>query len=426
MSLAVLLLHLGCGRPPVDPLQKDRDALRALLQRAPQAPQGWPQEASLLVGKPLLLKQLRAALDAKLQNGGQPMTYTSSYGEVLLSPRLVLEDVLFLKVNGCATCVEAQLTLSGDVGAVLQNAKGMLALMTGTEFTLPVKGSVVATFEITSTRQERATDDGGVQRMLVVNAAPRPGSWQVSLTSSSLPDAIAAEVDAWMASQFSKAIQSGRVAPVEVAQLPEQGAVRLKAVRARPARTGLVLDVAFMTLAPGHVVDLDTHPRGKSNGWVAAVSDATLLQVARAAALASPVDKLEDGDFVVEPSDVRIQDGKLTLQMRLWRYQAEPEFRTYEVDVEVRVVDDGEGAKVAFEAVDSRQVGEGGGFTLDPLQLVVRHAVLAKLSETMEQVLPAQHQNDVGDFALHTKVTDVVLDDHTLFLYGTAALRPRS
>ena len=72
------------------------------------------------------------------------------------------------------------------------------------------------------------------------------------------------------------------------------------------------------------------------------------------------------------------------------------------------------------------ELGDGGGFTLDPVQLVMRHAVLAKLSETMEQVLPAHHQRDVGDFQLHTKVTEVVLDDHTLFLYGTAALRPRS
>ncbi|MCP4503943.1 MAG: hypothetical protein GY822_28800 [Deltaproteobacteria bacterium] len=415
--------NMGCAGKPVDPLAADRAELLALQSHSPSADSlkrnaDWQAEAGLLVGKELLLAQLRAALPQAMNAAAKEMTAETALGAMQLTPHLQLDDVHFLKVAGCSSCVEVAVQLSGDVEVMLEKSGGFLSsLISGSKIQIPVEGKAVATLEIRSEKQISTLADGQEQRTLQVKAYPQQGTWQISFSALDLPQAFADEVNTLLEKKVSESIRDGKFPPLQIAELQEEGAVRIREVRVRPGRTGLLLEVAFLTLSPGKTVDLDVHPAGKTKGWVAAISAQTLLELARVSAL---MDEAKD-EFVVEPVGIALNNGLFTLQIRLWRVQAEPDFRAFEVKAEVGIDNAG---KLKIEPVSSREIGEGAGFSLNPAQLVVRHAVLAKLSNALDQVLPTKHVKKMGATSVETTVERVFLDDNTLFIYGTTFLRP--
>lgn len=404
---------VGCGEPQ-DPLARDRDALLRET-KAPLQP-GWPAEATILIGEPLLRTQLETALLGAIEDARPFLKLRSQFGELQVKPSLVVEGLTFAPTDACADCVAVTAKIGGNIAANLAGGAfsdfGLAAPYTG-EATATVEVGVQS--EASANEKEKSgsaktkRDEQPPKRSVVVT--PREGSWGLKLQLEGLPPELAREGERVVADVVQRALAEKKIGAIKVAELPTNDVADIKGLRARASDAGLAVDFAFATLQHG----VAQTPDDAGKGWVAHLPAKTLLGLAHAAALRAGV---QDG-WAPEPVGFSVADDVFTLRLKMWRVKAEPDFRLLEVVGRI-VIEDGE-VKVVND--DVREVGEGSGFTLDPVVIVTRAILLEEIRKGLSAVVPSEHSQAVGP-AGRLKVTleRAVLQDDVIRLYGSVDL----
>lgn len=413
------LFASGCG-DPVDPLARDRAALMAEANNALAA--GWTPEATILIGQPLLQRQLEVALLAAVADATPLLKLEGQLGQMKLTPTLAVTRLSFAKSEGCADCVEVTAGLSGTVTAALErSAFGNFGI------SAPYNGEATATVEIavgrtadassastpaasSSTALSSAVSSNDPARTILV--IPQEGTWKVVLNLEGLPREISDEAQAVVQNSLQRAVREKRIQPIEVATLPTHEVADIKGLRVRPTPHGLAVDFAFTALKHGAA----TTPVAPGEGWVAHLPEGTLLGLAHAAALRAGV---QDG-WAPEPVGFVVDDDKFVLTLKMWRVKATPDFRTLEVEGRIRITEDG---TVEVISDDVREVGESGGFTLDPVVLLTRAILLEEIRKGLSAVVPAEHtQRTGGQGGIRVKLERAVLESGRVELYGSAEM----
>ncbi len=395
----LLAVLLACPGRPRDPLADDRARL-AELERSPPTP-GWPAEASALISEAALARQLEQGFaNALAERGGSFRINTPLGFDLEVQPLLKVTEVALADSPSCATCVQATLSIGGEVRT------GVVAGEATAGRSFAVEASSRGELEVRLQRREQ----GGA----VVTARPvAPESWQISVALADLPMAWNLGLSQLLEDQLIGYLQQRPPEDLQLLQLEDESSVRIRDLRLRGRGGGqFAIEFSFQVLAAGQVAP---EAQGDADLTVL-VPAATLLGIARAAALRSPP---VDG-HAVEPIRLELAEDRFSLWLRLWTVASRPSARDFLVEGRFELDPE---AGVQLRAERSRELGPAGS-RLDPLGLLTRTAILAKLEHSLSAMLPAKVQRPVLGQVAELSVQRVRAEQGVLVISAGFALRP--
>jgi hypothetical protein len=354
------------------------------------------------VGPGLLKAQLQAALDDAGAEAEAAPPLRTPIGGARLLPRATVTDVGFAPSAACEGCLEVRAEAAGTLQLELSTIFGPLA------HALTFKARALTTAAL-------GVQEGTAESLVHVRPV-RDGAWAVSVDVEGAPPEVNELVSSALAERLEQALAAGLLPKLPLAEVPTDSVALLRGARARPARlpsgeAGVAVELTFGVLEAG-VVASGPDP---GDGFVVVVPARTLLGLARAAALrAEPMD-----GHVAEPLDVQLEGDRFLLELRVWRLAARPVPRDFSVSG--RVVVEGGEVRVVPDRAEDR-----GGFTLDPLELLVRQTMLARLQEGLAAMLPAHHEQELlMGRRVAIEVQRVTGEEGALLLVGSVTLQRR-
>lgn len=372
LSLAVVVVTsaAGCAGKPVDPLAQDRARLFA-LEEEPLAP-GWTSEATVFVGEALLEGQLQAALDDAAAEVGRSPGIDTPFGLLRVRPSARVADVKVAPSSSCEACVELTVDVEGLLAGALAGPLGAM------EQEVPFTASATSTLELSLVRGEES------QRALLRPA--EGGQWTASAEVSGLPPALNLALSDILRAQVERLVSAGLVPELPLVELPRDGPVRVRGMRARTVplsedEHGIAVELAFVTLERGEV----TAPVASEDGFVVVVPAASLHGLARAAAL-----RMEPQDgHVAEPLSVVVEGDRFFVDVRVWKIAPEPVPRDFRAEGRIEVKDG------VISAAADRVTALGDAPLLDPLELLVRAAIEQSLEDGLAAMVPARQEEEL-------------------------------
>lgn len=369
-ALIATSLAAGCAGKPVDPLAADRK--RLLVLEDEPLPEGWASEATVFVGEGLLASQLQAALDDASAEVARHPGFDTPLGVATVRPAARVSEVKVAPSSLCEACVEVTVAVDGMLQGSIAGPLGAMARE------LPFTASATSTLELAFVDVE--------EKRRVLLRPVRNGQWAAAAEVMGLPPALNVALSDILRAQVEQLITSGLVPELPLLDVPREGPVRVRGVRARtvPLTDGehvVAVDLAFVALERGRV----QAPLPAGDGFVVVIPFETLRGLARAAALRMAP---RDG-HVAEPLSVTIDGDRFTVDVRVWKIAPEPVARDFRAEGRI-VIEDGV-LKVASERVTPL----GDAPLLDPLELLVRAAIGAGLEDGLQAIVPARQEEDL-------------------------------
>lgn len=356
------------------------------LERATSAPEGWLPEASVALSQSMVEQALNVALTHTLSQM-KPIDLKVA----TLKPRLRLERLELVEDRSCADCVGFKVRLSGSVTATVA----------GVESALPLGLDLGAGLRFT-------TQEQGELREVRVQPA-RLNSFALDTQSRlgmglSLNDTM----QDWAA---------GLLKQVQPASLGTFGGAELPVLDLRVRSRGAALTLELLTDA-AHGAPLSQSPATPRKGWVARVSEATLLDHARRAAFQLGEITM---DVYGEPVSLDLDGDRFTLGLRVWRLKGLGWWREYTIHGRIGVVDNR--LTLTAERVEAGDRSPGARLA-DPLSTLGERLILKAIEDAAQQALPASQASEVSEFRLLVRVTQATGQGDALELGGEAELRP--
>lgn len=365
VALAAAVLSLSACAGSVMPLyQQARDD--ALADPGPP-PADWKPDAVLHLSKTQLDEVVTAALESHGALTGRIKRSVLGL-EIVATPDLTIDELTLGASKACKACVAVDTKLSGDVQWTAAGRKGKV----------PVKVAAAFDVELSATEAEAST--------FAMTAAPRELR-DLKLTFGSVDATVARVLEQgvgdWLREDFLK-----DVPPVEIGAFGGED-VPLRAVRIAGSGGGVRLEMLTRSPSPG-VVDTKA-PAGLDEGFQLAISQDSLLDLARATAFqAGPLGY----DVVVEPTALTLTEDGFTMGLRVWRPVGKGWWRDYTVTGDVEMAR--RGVKLLPQSVTEGAKSEGAGLA-DPLALLAEGYMLKTIEESIATTLPTKQTARAGD-----------------------------
>jgi hypothetical protein len=394
---ATSLAPTGCAHGPrADPLAADRARLVAL--EGTPAPADFLPEARLALAPALVAREVQRTLDIAARTTEALRIELPILGALSLRPRATVTSLVAEDEAGCAGCVALRVGLEGTLAPVLGDG-----LLPAVAWRADARG----VFSLESAREE----EGGDFR---VRAIAKPGApemgWRAEVVVEGASEGSARAVSDIASRFLQRLIESEARPELLLATIPADAPVRVRALRTRASGGGIVVDLAFAALDAGALGGDEPVP---ADGFVLAVPDRTLLAIARAAALRTPV----ADDWVADPTAIGVEHGKFALDLRIWNVARAPRARDVRVEGRVRL----EGDKLELAPERATETKGADGF--DPFDFIVRAEILRRTSEALRLVVPTAHAGDLGGRTVVVRLVGVRDEGDVLRLDGTVAER---
>jgi len=369
--LSFLLLLPGCGKNKAVYRAYDEARAAALADPGP-APGSWKPDVKVqLSGK--LVDEL---ISVVLAERGE-FTEEIKVSAATLKPQVVVESLVVGESEACKTCLAIDMDLSGT----LDWSAGVLG---SGEVDYTARVALDASFEAKK----------GPKRWKVF-AKPRDvRSVRLSVSgwSGAVKNVAEAPLKKWLDENFVSKIQ-----PIEVAAFGTES-IPLRAMRVRPVRKGLAIEMLSSVPNPGRVAVPDAQIKGGFIAWVS--SDSVVRYAAAEAFEMGP----QDYDIVGEPRGLSVDKQRFVLDLRLWKVGGAGWWRDYSVLGKLGV------RKKAIKLLaDDVQEGEKskGAAMADPLYFLGEGIVARKMEEAFAVSLPNIIQQKVGGMATLTRIGGV-------------------
>jgi len=396
LALALTIAAGACVGKPVDPLAADRARLLELDQTTVE--RDWPAQATVLLSERMLNARAQEAAANALAANESERRLSLLGMELVLRPNLAVERIRLAPSKACAACA----ALSADIIGVVDVALGG----GGAALTKRVALSATAT----GTLEIVVTPLDGGRRLVQARAVPA-GDWAVELSLEGLSADWNAGISELLEDQLRQAVALQSLPDFDLVELPVEGPVRVRDLRIRVAERGLAIDFAFQVLDAGVAED-----PAALDGWVAAVPAATVLGIARAAALREPP---VDG-HAPEPIRLDLDGDRFTLTVRLWTIAPKPTSRDFEVSGRFAV---GTNGALALDVDNAREVGAGGR-DLNPMTMITRAHILQRLTESLGAVVPSSYRHRLVGQEIELRLVEPVARAEVLYLYGSSRVLP--
>lgn len=356
------------------------------LERATQVPEGWLPEANIQLSQAMVEQALNVALAQSLADM-KPIDLKLA----TVRPRLRLGRLELVEDKSCPDCVGFKARLEGTVTATVA----------GVDTSLPLGLDLGAGLRFTT------ADQGGLRELRVQPA--RLSSFALDGQSKlGLGISLNDTLQGWAADLLKQ------VAPVSLGSF---GGAELPLLDLRVRSRGASLSVELLTDA-AHGAPLSQSPTAPKSGWVARISEATLLDHARRAAVGLGEIAM---DVYVEPTALDVDGERFTLGLRVWRLSGLGWWRDYTVHGTLGVT--GERLTLAAERVEAGDRSPGARLA-DPLSTIGERLILKAIEDAAQQALPANQTSAVSELRLLVQVLSATGQGDALELGGSAELRP--
>jgi len=407
----LLCAAASCAGKPIDPLAADRERLLALEHSPLEA--GWPSQATVLLSDKLLAARAHEAVTSALAQRGESSRVRVLGMELRVIPRVEIERISFAPAAACPSCVVLSAELGGGVevsiGAAGAPAVPRSGPTAGNETVAALGQQIGLRATTTGTVELFVTPLDGGGRLLQARAAPE-GEWGVQLELDGLSEEWNLGLSQLLEEQLRETVALRRIPDFDLEQLPAEGPLRIRDLRARAAPEGLAVDFAFAVLEAGVA---PSAPDAR-DGWVAAVPAETALGLARAAALRA--DSI-DG-HAPEPIRLDLDADRYALTLRLWRVAPKPTYRDFVIEGHFARTAAGE---LALEVDETREIGAGGR-EINPVAILTRARILQTLEQSLAAVMPATQRRRVAGHWIEVELLEPVAREQVLYLYGTASI----
>jgi hypothetical protein len=380
---------------PRDPFEADRGALKKTT--AQSFTKKTPPHAALFVDGALLRNHFEAALKAALKDALKKkenfIALPPELGKgIKLRPAIRRTSIAFSDDATCLGCIAVEVKLQGPLGA---DMGGQVAkLPSGLGYIATARAS----FEIGI-----ASDKSG--RSIRIKAH-RQKAWDANVQLTGLPPGVKDELRTLWAGKVKKALREGRIPQITVAHLGPEAPVELVALQARAHPRGLLVAFFFAVAEPGAVKDV---PFVKE-GFMVALPQKTVRALARTMVLKrGPADGL-----LLETRDVNLDDDAYRMRVRAWRVDQDGVHRDFDVAGPFKKTSD---AKLKA-VVRSVEKVEDQALPPDVVGMLTRTQLLEQISDSLNMVVPAQREDQVGEARYKTEATRILADDGVLYIEG--------
>jgi len=361
----------------------------ATLGPPPEVPANWQPDAVLTLTGPIVRELIEAALatpgvlDHKIPLAGS---------RTFIQPKLVVDELSVGASARCATCLEIDATVSGEVSWQIANSSGAA----------PISGILVLDAEL-----EALEDDRG----FAIYARPRDvrsSTLEIGgRTFATVRTMAEGALRGWVRQELGRSIP-----PIRIATLPSEG-LPLRAARARPFGDGARVELLSRDPKAGTARGVDPAP---GEAWTLAVAPSALLHIARVHAFEhGPVSH----GVIVEPTGLEIAGSDLTLGLRLWRTTGRGWWRDVLVTGTVEKTRKG----FALKPEQASEIDRSKGARLvDPLAALVEGRILRAIEGAVATALPGGHDGQIGGVKAEVSVDRIDGSDGAILLAGTLAL----
>lgn len=373
-AAAALLLIAGCAKSVVP----EYDARKSAALGTPtEVPEGWQGDGVLVFSRAFTDELLQAGL---AESGA--FKRKMSLGErAHFTPDLALTKLDVGPSGTCPTCVRIDASLDGTCSWRIGRSTGER----------PLSGNMVFDAELTAVRDPDQGDDAWI-----VSLVPRTvTSADLELGGASfrtIQKFAASTIDDWALQHVFDQVEPIRISRFD-AELP------LRAIRPAPSKDG---GLALELLSEAPQVDLVERPALRpGEDWALSISQTALTHVARKAAF-------EEGalayNVAVEPTDLDIDNGVFTLDVRLWKITGRGWWRDVQVKGTWALTANG----LDFQAVEAEETGRSKGARLtDPLAALAESRILHAVEAAVTTTLPGGHTSKIGGLDVKAEVLRV-------------------
>ncbi len=341
------------------------EAKRYALEEAGAPPADWRAEAAIWLADDLVEELLLRAVNEALGRSA-----TIDLGSVLgvgasVRPTASLRSVDLKPSRSCQSCVTILLEAGGEATWAVGELGGAL----------PFELSATATFALSTQRSaEGFTLSGDLTELSALELS--------DLGARGLSVDLSGPMADWARERIVEGVPAMTLAAVGGEDLPLRD---LRVVAEQEAlRVELLTDAAH-----GGALALSelAVPAG---GWEAAISQETLLDMARRAAFAHGE---VSEDIWVEPSGLSVSRERFTLGLRIWKLSGLGWWRDYEVTGGVSL--SGSRLVLSPEAATERGASSGAGL-VDPLALLASGIILDAIVDAAAQSFPLPDSQRIG------------------------------
>jgi hypothetical protein len=375
-----------------DPFAKDRQALKN--QNAGHFTRKSAPHAALFVDGGLLRGHFEAALKDALNKKENFIALPPELGRgIKLQPKIKRTQLKFVEDWSCPRCIAVDVKIEGPLRAD----------MGGQVAALPSRLGFLATaraiFEISLTQKDDARD--------IVIKAYKQKAWKADVQLTGLPPGVKDELPGLWAGQVKEALRKGRIPTITVARLGQQAPVDLLALQARPHPRGLLVAFFFAIADPGSVGAVPP----VQNGFMVALPEKTVRALARAMVLKKgPRDGL-----LLETRQVTLDDDAYRMRIRAWRVDQDGVHRDFDVSGPFAKTPDAK-LKAVIRSVEKVQ---DQALPPDVVGMLTRSQLLDQMAESLNMVVPAKREDQVGDARYRTEAKRILADEGVLYIEGS-------
>ena len=369
--LSFLLMLPGCGKNKAVYRAYDEARAAALADPGP-APGSWRPDVKVqLSGK--LMDELISVVLAERGEFSEEIRVSAA----TLQPRAVVKSLVLGESDACKTCLAIDLDLSGT----LDWSAGVLG-----------SGEVDYTARVAFDASFEAKKGPKRWKVFAKPRDVRSVRLSVSGWSGAVKNVAEAPLKKWLDENFVSQIQ-----PIEVATFGTDS-IPLRAMRVRPVRKGLAIEMLSSVPNPGRVAVPDAQLKGGFIAWVSADT------VVRYAAAESFELGPQDYDIVGEPRGFSLDKQRFSLDLRLWKVGGAGWWRDYTVGGKLGVRKDA--IKLIADDVQEGEKSKGAAIA-DPLFFLGEGIVAKKMEEAFAMSLPNVIQQRAAGMATLTRIGGV-------------------
>ncbi len=382
--MLLLMLLTGCAGNVHELYDAERDAV---LGRPGRVPEDWAPDIRLQISDETVQSLAQAAVQAGILDVKKTLEVDAPLGiTAQVTPRAETHALSLAASTACDACLAVTASLRGDARWKVGPAKG----------SLPWSAQVSAVLRMASSSREGAMEiEASLSDMRDLTV--RAGKARTVDLGPALKG--------WVRSALKKAppLRLGRI-----------GGASLPIRRLRFSTTGGHLEVQALSDVPGWA------PVGRvpapETGWSVALSEQTVGALLRREAFKMG---LLERNIALDPRGIDFEDGRFTLDLRLWRLQGAGWWRDYTV---TGVADVRKG-KLTLKSTDATEgaTSKGAGLA-DPLALLLEQRILEEVAKGIRQAVPASKETAVGGATLKARTTALDTKNDALVLLGSAIL----
>lgn len=378
--LCLWLALAGCSKD----IQEQYDKAKVYaMEVADGVPRGWDADAYLLLSEELV----SALLTTGLQTALDTVEPVDVGGKATLTPNATIRSLTLLEKASCDECVGFRAKLDGKLSVVAGKVKEEV----------PFEVTIGASMAFTS------RDENGLRVM------------DVKVRSL---DRFELEVGKGVALDLDAALRGwgeALVARMPPYNLGAIGGEELGILDVRLLPEGQGLRVEMLTDA-AHGVAVKTEVSLPKNGFILAISEGTLVDIARREAFGLGELAL---DIYAEPTSLDVEGNRFAMGLRLWRLAGSGWWRDYVVQGKIDV--SGKLLRLTPDAAEEIDASDGAALA-DPLATLGESLILDALIDSAGQSLPGHSATKVDGLGFTLTVRDAAGQGDALVLSGDAAL----